>query len=213
MYQDTLNTEKAGTAKGRARVYRLLSALYLKEVTPEIISVLLQDEVKGMLSNLNINIADLLSDASQDEFLNNLAEEYAALFIVSGGIPPYESVRLKGLLCQDPSWAVGEFYKRCGLAIKEDCNIFPDHIGMELDFMGYLADRESDAWEDADSGTAIKYLNLQKEFFNSHIINWVYGFLDDLEKYAFHPFYNEISKLTRNFLDSEREYTEGEDKQ
>jgi len=96
--------------------------------------------------------------------LDALAQEYAALFIVPGGIPPYESVRLKGLVCQEPEWKVREVYKRCGLVVKEDLKIFSDHLGMELEFMGYLAKKEAGAWIDKDEKSALELVNMQKEF-------------------------------------------------
>jgi len=46
---------------------------------------------------------------------------------------------------------------------------------------------------------------MQKEFFASHLDKWVFSFLKDMDKCAFHPFYKEVSKLTRSFLDVEKE--------
>ena len=135
--------------------------------------------------------------------MNELAEEYAALFIVSGGLPPYESVRLKGLLYQEPSAEVEEFYKKCGLILKEEWKkIFPDHLGLELKFMGYLCDREA---EDSTNNTWQDY---QREFFDNHLGRWVFDYLGDLYKCVFHPFYKEMVELTRGFLESEKEYLE-----
>mgnify|MGYP001558401996 CR=1 FL=1 len=124
----------------------MLSMLYLKEVNPEFLRTLKSKEVFESIKEVGVDFSKILFDKPEEKLLDELAQEYAALFIVPGGIPPYESVRLKGLLCQEPEWKVREFYKRCGLVIKEDCKIFSDHLGMELEFMGYLADKESEAW-------------------------------------------------------------------
>lgn len=139
--------------------------------------------------------------------MNELAEEYAALFLVSGGLPPYESVRLKGLLCQEPAIEVERFYERCGLILKDEWKkIFPDHLGLELEFMGYLCDREAEVEDREDS----IWSNYQREFFEKHLGTWVFDYLKDLERCTFHPFYRDIVTLTREFIESEREYLESE---
>jgi TorA maturation chaperone TorD len=192
-------------AKGRSNVYHLLAMLYLKEASPELLTILKSREIIESLNELGSDFKDILSNKQQEILLDELSQEYAALFIVPGGIPPYESVRLKDLLNQEPAWKTEEFYKRCGLIIKEDCKTFPDHLGMELEFMAYLSDKESTAWEEKDEKAAAEWNNLQKEFFSNHINKWVFGFLDDLDRFAFHPFYKEVAKLTKGFLETERE--------
>ncbi len=193
-------------SKGRSRVYQFLSRLFLKEVTPELLDVLLKEEIKEELYSLDIDISKILPDIPQDRLLDELAEEYAALFIVPGGIPPYESVRLEGQLYQKSAFEVEGFYKNCGLLIKDSFILFPDHIGMELEFMGYLADKEADALLNSIMDEAEKWLELQKEFFEVHLGKWAFKFLQDMEKCAFHPFYRGIAELTQKFLETEREF-------
>ena len=191
------------TAQSRSNVYRLFSMFYINEVTVEFLRTLKSKNVMNSLNEFDVDFSKILFDAPEEELLDALAGEYAALFIVPGGIPPYESVRLKGLLCQEPEWRVREFYKRCGLTVKEDCKIFSDHLGMELEFMGYLADKEAKTWGNKDEKTAAEWINLQKEFFSNHLNKWVFGFLNDMDRCAFHPFYKEVAKLTRAFLKTE----------
>lgn len=193
-------------AKGRSNVYHLLARIYLKELTPDVLTALRGKEVKETLKELGMDIGQALPDNQGDnKLLDELATEYAALFIVPGGIPPYESVRLKGLLCQEPERKVREFYKRCGLTLKEDCKIFSDHLGMELEFMGYLADKEAEAWKNDGEESAVEWVNLQREFFSNHLDKWVFAFLKDLDMCAFHPFYKGLGRLTRGFLEMERD--------
>lgn len=193
-------------SKGRSRVYQFLSQLFLKEVTPEMLDVFLKEETKEALHSLDIDISKILPDIPQDRLLDELAEEYAALFIVPGGIPPYESVRIEGQLYQKSAFEVEEFYKNCGLVIKDDFTLFPDHIGMEFEFMGYLADKEAVALINSIMGEAEKWLELQREFFEVHLNKWAFKFLLDMEKCAFHPFYRGLAGLTQRFLETEKEY-------
>lgn len=178
--------------KARANLYHLLSRAYLKEID------------KGFLRGLREShlISPEALNKPDDVILNELAEEYAALFIVSGGLPPYESVRLKGLLCQEPATEVEEFYKRCGLVLKDEWKkIFPDHLGLELEFMGYLCDRQAEA-----ANRDNLWSDYQAEFFKKHLALWAFDYIRDLERCAFHPFYRELAILTGEFLESEREY-------
>ena len=201
-------TEKSAEARGRSNVYRLLAMFYLREASPELLAGLRSKEMTDALKGLDIDTGYAFPVISEDVLLSDLAEEYAALFVIPGGISPYESVRLKGLLEQEPSWEVEEYYKKCGLLVKEGSSLFPDHIGMELEFMGYLADKESYACSESDSESALKWHNFQKEFFDNHISKWVFGFLRDFDRYAFHPFYKEVARLTRKFLEVEQDYFE-----
>ena len=192
-------------AKGRSSLYHLLSLFYLKEVSSEFLIQIKSKEIINSLNDIGIDFAMGSFELPEEKLLDELSQEYAALFIVPGGLPPYESVRLKSLLNQEPAWKTEEFYKRCGLIIKDNCKIFPDHLGMELEFMAYLSDKESAARQDKDEKAAAEWGNLQKEFFSNHINKWVFGFLDDLDRFAFHPFYKEVAKLTKGFLETERE--------
>lgn len=205
MSGEAINEDMMAAAKSRSNVYHLLSMLYIKEVSPELLSVLKSKEVIDSFIDIGCDFSLIFEDIPHDKLIDELAGEYAALFIVPGGIPPYESVRLKGLLCQEPEWEVREFYKRCGLIVKEDTKIFSDHLGMELEFMAYLADKEADAWENNGEKTAGQWSSMQKEFFTSHLDKWVFSFLKDMDKCAFHPFYKEVAKLARGFLETEKE--------
>lgn len=177
--------------KARANIYHLFSRIYLKEI---------DDDFLHVLRAINLLSPSILNEP-EVTLINELAEEYAALFLVPGGLPPYESVRIKGLLCQEPATEVEDFYKRCGLVIKEGWkNIFPDHLGLELGFMGYLCDKEVEGGK--------KWAGYQREFWGLHLSRWCFDYLDDLIKCAFHPFYREVGVLTREFLESERPYIE-----
>ncbi len=205
MLNKALDLDLALIAKGRSSLYHLLSLFYLKEVSSEFLTQIKSKEIIDSLNDIGIDFAMVSFELPEEKLLDELSQEYAALFIVPGGLPPYESVRLKSLLNQEPAWKTEEFYKRCGLIIKDNCKIFPDHLGMELEFMAYLSDKESAARQDKDEKAAAEWGNLQKEFFSNHINKWVFGFLDDLDRFAFHPFYKEVAKLTKGFLETERE--------
>lgn len=193
-------------AEARCRVYRLFSSLLMKEVDTGMLASLKDDGIAAALGELAPGIKDTLDSGDPEKQLEDLAEEYAALFIVPGGIPPYESVRLHGMLNQKPSWEVEEFYRSCGLVIKAECRILPDHLGMELEFMAYLAEKEGGARRRGDEKESSKWSGFQEEFFRGHLDPWAFDFLRDLQRLAFHPFYKGAGSLIVHFLETEKEY-------
>lgn len=207
--------DRAAIAKGRGNVYHLLSLLYLTEVTSEFLDTLRSDSVAPVLKDLGFDIEKIVSNHTQDEdkdkdIIEALAEEYCALFVLPRGLSPYESVRLKGLLCQEPEDEVIEFYNKCGLKKSDNNKVIADHLGMELEFMGFLADKEATAWEKVDEQEATRWSSLQKEFFSDHPNKWVFDMLNDMDHFALHPFYKELCTLSRGFLEIERDDLEVE---
>jgi TorA maturation chaperone TorD len=161
---DVIESATPDMAQTRSCVYRLLAAVLMKELTSGLLAALRSEDVADALEELEPSIRRFVEDSEPEKLLNDLAEEYAALFLVPGGIPPYESVRLHGMLNQKPSWEVEEFYRKCGLVVREECRILPDHLGMELDFMGYLAEKEAEARRNKEEEQAAMWLGLQGEF-------------------------------------------------
>jgi TorA maturation chaperone TorD len=178
----------------------------LKEVDPGLLAAMKGEEIAEAFEELDPDMRGILNEPDPAKLLNDLAEEYAALFIVPGGISLYESTRIHGMLNQKPSWEVEEFYRRCGLVVRQECSILPDHLGMEFDFMGYLAGKEAAAMRSADEEHAVLWRGMQENFFCSHIDPWAFALLRDLRKLAFHPFYKAVGSLAIQFLETEKEY-------
>jgi len=80
----------------------------------------------------------------------------------------------------------------------------PDHIGVELGFMGILAEKEHESWKAGNAEEALRWRGLQQEFFAAHLNAWAMDFLDDIEKLTRHGFYREAAVLTRRFLELEQ---------
>ena len=159
------------TSRSRANVYVLLSRLFSSEVDDPLLEWLSSEETLSTLASLNVDTSPLATchvkedSPEKEDLLDDLAAEYAALFILPGDLSPYESVRLKGQLCQEPEWKVRQFYLDCGLVVKENTKIFADHIGAELGFLAYLAEKEADALDSGDDEAVEKWQDAQSGFF------------------------------------------------
>ncbi len=212
MKTESASKQKALEASGRANIYSLLARFYLKEVDTELIEALKDERVRSVLKGLGADVEALSEGTGDRSLIDTLSEEYAALFIVPGSLSPYESVWVRGLLAQGPEEEVRLFYRRLGLDVSGDSfkGLLADHIGIELDFMGRLAERESEAWDMGDEKEALELRSLEAEFFNGHIGRWAFRLIDRLIKNARHPLYREIFGATKNFLEMEREEFSGE---
>lgn len=198
---------KAEITKARSTIYGFISSLFLKEPSSEVIKKIREKETFAIFKDFGINFGMELGDKGEEELAEELAVEYTRLFIgPKGHIPPYESVHAVegGTLWGDSTVKVSKFYRRCGYELAPEYNI-PDHIGIELELMQHLVEMEGKSLRKDNSGLASKYAALQKEFLESHLLNWTPGFCEKIEKAAEHPFYRDLARLTREYLTAEYE--------
>ena len=197
--------EKIEEAEARGRIYFFLSRVFLKEVSPDFLKSLKDDNFIASLKEMGVDLNGCLFNDKEDVVIERLAEEYSQLFIVPGGLSLCESVWEKGLLLQEPASKVRAFYKRCGFELPEDFNGFPDHMGVELSFMGHLADSEAKSWKDGKDKIAKVYGELQVEFLKKHLNKWALKCCEEVKRCTFSDFYRDIAQLTQDFLQSEVE--------
>lgn len=200
--------EMINGAKARANLYSLFSRVYLREVDKPFLDLLRGNDIAETLKESGFKFYDELISKKEEEFLEELAVEFASLFLISPGekLSPYESVQV-GKEAQLGGEAASKtlfFYKKAGFTIPEGFSSLPDHFAIELEFMGHLCEREAAA----NGASASNARELQASFMKSHLANWYRPFLNRVEAAAGHPFYREFSTFTKGFLDSEIEYLE-----
>ena len=94
-----------------------------------------------------------------------------------------------------------------------------DHITMELEFMYYLAVKQSQATEKGNIQDIQLCQQKQKSFLNSHLTKWLPGFVKNVQENAQTEFYKELARLTEVFvqkdldacvsLDAQQSYSAG----
>lgn len=193
-------------AKARRNLYSFLSRVYLREVDRPFLDLLKGADTVETLKGYGFRFYDDLLTKSEETILEDLAVEFASLFLVSPGryLSPYESVQTgrENQLGGEAATKTMLFYKSAGFSIPEGCNLFPDHFAIELEFMGHLCGKEADALMDENKTAAAAAKQHQREFFTSHLGRWYKPFLNNVEKVA-HPFYREMSSLAKGFIYSE----------
>jgi TorA maturation chaperone TorD len=149
---------------------------------------------------MGVTFSGDFTDVTLEQLQETLACEYAVLFVVAGGCPAVESIRLTGRYQQQPFFEVHDFYKKNGFAISgARFAVFEDQLGVELTFMAEMLER---AGMMLDSGDQAAYANLEKEikrFWALHLGKWVRGYATLLERASDHSFYREMAKLLGNF--------------
>jgi len=166
---------------------------------------------REILSTLGMELNNGFFKKPEKELLENLAVEYAYLFLGPGKhISPHESVHHKkeggqsGQLWGELTAEVKRIIESSGLEYKSEFTGMPDHISVELEFMQHVVQRETQAWEADDDKTALLCLKNEKIFVDEHLFRWIPEFCEKVIKTAESPFYREMARLTRSFIEFEK---------
>ena len=203
--------EKAEGARIRSNIYGFLSSMFREEITAESIRQINDPAIKEVLSEMGIQY-DIFSQKDQDQLLEDLAVEYARLFLgPDKHISPHESVHHQR---DDGDWGthwggstvdVKKFIETTGLEYKQEYSGMPDHISAELDFMKEAAGREAQAIEEKDWEGALYCQKMEKKFIYDHLIKWIPTFCDKIISQAEISFYGDLADVTKNFITLEFE--------
>ena len=184
----------------RAQLYTLLSRLYRVEVDAPLL-----EGLKGLSFPTAANetlaegyamLTSYLANCGENA-LEDLAVDYATVFLAAGSADgqaaiPCESVYTspKKIFMQDAWEDVCRIYAEHGLTKKSThSDLMEDHIALELEYMAELVKRRDPQAE--------------KAFIENHLLNWLPGFVADIDKYADHDFYKAVGRITLGFLQME----------
>jgi len=207
-------TEKLNTkdlAGHRSNIYGLLAAIYRREITSDFLKQLKDPSMLGVFSALGIKLNNGFLKKPEHELLENLAVEYARLFIGPGKhISPHESVHHKrddgqwGQLWGSSTAEVKRIIESAGLSYQPEYTGLPDHISVELEFMQQVTLAEEKAWEDGDKKLAFACLENEKKFIEEHLAEWIPDFCDKVINQAESPFYRVMAELTQKIVEFEK---------
>ena len=196
----------------RSSIYGFLAAVYRREMTSELLQQIKAQQFQEVLSSLDVKLNNGFFHNSEKELLENLAIEYTRLFVGPGKhISPHESVHHKkdgvqsGQLWGELTGQVKNIIESSGLEYKSEYTGMPDHISVELEFMQQVVQREVQAWEAGDDETALLCLKNEKNFVDEHLLGWIPDFCEKVIEAAEMPFYREMARLTRSFIEFEKQ--------
>jgi TorA maturation chaperone TorD len=189
-----------------------LAAIYRQEVSSDLLQQIKDPRFLGVLTKLGIELNNGLFKKPEKELLEDLAVEYARLFLGPGKhISPHESVHHKmegvqsGQLWGELTAEVKKIIESSGLEYKTEYTGLPDHISVELEFMQQVILREELAGQDNDKETAQLCQENEKKFVDEHLFRWVPDFCGKVIEAADLPFYREMARLTRSFIEFEKQ--------
>jgi len=208
------NTEikkKAEGARIRSNIYGFLSSMFREEINAERLRQIKGPVIQEVLSEMGVQYEIFFQD-NQDQLLEDLAVEYARLFLgPDKHISPHESVHHQR---DDGDWGthwggstvdVKKFIETAGLKYKQEYTGMPDHISVELDFMKEAAGREAQAIEEKDWEGALYCQKMEKKFIYEHLIKWIPSFCDKIISQAEISFYGDLADVTKKFVTLEFE--------
>ncbi len=201
--------EKVEGARVRSNVYGFLSSLFREEINAESLRQLKEPVIKEVLAEMGVQY-EIFSKKDQDKLLEDLAVEYARLFLgPDKHISPHESIHHQR---DDGDWGthwggstvdVKKFIETAGFEYKPEYTGMPDHISVELDFMKEAARREAQAIEENDWEGALYCQKMEKKFICDHLMKWIPAFCDRIISQSELSFYGDLAEVTKDFINLE----------
>ncbi len=179
----------------RADAYKLLAECYY--LPDETLLKTLEDFGKtygGFFSQV-------VRNAPKPDDLERHKVDYSRLFLGPFKLlaPPYGAVYLEnGKFMSYSTLVVRDLYEQEGLDIVLKDS--PDHISVELEFMYFLALKETKARENSDLEEATRLYDKQTSFLQIHLGRWIRPFAHNIEKNAQTEFYKALGLATKNFV-------------
>ena len=191
-WQEAPDAEEQGY---RAGAYTLLAGL-LRDIPSEDIldQVTRLAEVSEQGDELALAM-HLLGMAAQGSSRQQLDDEFHALFIGlgRGELVPYGSWYLTGFLMEKPLAVLRDDLAQLGYARQDDTHEPEDHAAALCEVMAMLISEG-------------RPLEIQHDFFETHLASWLGRFFTDLSEAKHAVFYRAVGRFGRAFIELEQHY-------
>jgi len=187
--------------------------LFFKEPTGEFLlelgtlSTLSEENNLDKGLNLIINSVNRNKDRL-DEFVEDLAQEFARLFIGPKNPPvmPYASFYLSEskTVMNEITAEVRKRYLDAGMAVKDLYSSPDDHIGTELEFISYLTEKIITLYEECNHAEASRLFECRNNFINDHLALWEPNFVDKLLASTKNDFYKGAALVLKEVIENLR---------
>ena len=202
---------QSDTTEQRSNIYGLLSLVFRTEVTSDLLRQIREPAFLSTFASMGAGFEDDFVNADEDQLLEDLAVEYTRLFLgPDKHISPHESIHHDrgdgdwGQFWGKDTVEVKKFIESIGLEYKEEYSGLPDHISVELEFMQEVIKAEALERKNNDHDKVNYCLQIEKEFIDKHLIKWIPLFCDKVIDQATLPFYREMARITRDYVEYDR---------
>ncbi|GJL56829.1 MAG: hypothetical protein NPIRA02_39610 [Nitrospirales bacterium] len=223
-------------ALARSKLYLLLSWSYLFPEDDEFLEYLQSGEFvedgRAALENLNKAleghddpesreslqaisrhldaIEEWVNSEGSNWNLQDLRDDHRRVFsnVISLDCPPYETLFGNDHVFGQ-SYTMGDiagFYSAFGLQLSSDIHERIDHLSVELEFLHYLAYKESYALIHDGPEKLKTVVDAEKRFVKEHVGRWVPLFSGMLKRKADFGFYKALADFTSDWVDFEVKY-------
>lgn len=186
----------------RKILYEFLGAAFYGKLTREQLDSLSRSTLPGLFSELADDVEipgvwelreSLAVKKNPEEALAVLRQDYQALFEGPGKLlaPPWGSVYLstEKLLFEAQTAEVRQWYRKHGLQIRNHGKEPEDHIGIELQFMAYLAGLSLTLLEKKEISELRIIIQEQVDFLEMNLLKWADRFAYKVQSGAVTLFY------------------------
>jgi TorA maturation chaperone TorD len=211
-------------SKIRKSLYGILSSLYVQLPQKKILELkwdpaveLLrypQEESEEAFARIQSGLNLVRSYGSEqgrndEEILKTISKDWTRLFrgVVRDGIlPPYESLYRPERLQKKPAQEINRLFSEMGIQVPEEWHQPSDYIGVELDFMRLLCEREEKEREKMERDALREVLKLEDSFLEEHLALWVPLFCEKMFQQAQDDYYRGVSRLTTGLVRYDKTY-------
>lgn len=182
--------------RARADVYSLIAALLGRPADERMLLLLRALDARAAAGTEMAPFWDLLKQAAEDGGVEEIADEYHALFIGigRGELVPYGSWYLTGFLMERPLAELRTDLARLGFERDEAVREPEDHAAALCETMSLMIGAEDIPFE------------AQREFHDKHLAPWMGRFFADLAQAESARFYRAVGLLGEQFMKLERSY-------
>ena len=180
----------------------MLSQILLEEPTEQVIMLLSEGPLAAELSGSGLDLLHGLDHLTPAEQVEAIAVEYCRLFIGPGqNMPLHESIaKQEGRYWGDTTVAVNKAYQAAGFEVGDQATEMPDHIGIELEFLAHLCEREANAIETGDRTAAERAREARQRFASEHLVGWLTTLAADVERRADLAYYKQAVAMARDWV-------------
>jgi TorA maturation chaperone TorD len=181
-----LDAKQSATA--RANAYHLLGTLFLDGVDENVLG-----HVRAV-DNLAEHLPELLLDDADAEARGRALDELAAAYQDTFGfnVFPFQSTFLDETARAggDETERVTDFYHEAAFPVVETAES-ADHIGVELNFLGFLSKMEAET----DENGSARARGYARRFLDAYVLRWLPGLVLALRDHG-QPLFHELGQLT-----------------
>jgi TorA maturation chaperone TorD len=178
--------------------------LYRDVPDVETVRAIKKPETRKTMREGGIDLAGdkLLIDRAED-IATKLAVDYTSLFIAGNGkLSLSESVYKSD---GDELWGnrallIRKQLEAIGLNVADKWTKPIDHLAVGFEFMAILTDAEDSAQINKDHDGKLRSKELQQQFFQDHLNEWVVRLCEDVISNAQTSFYRELARITQSFI-------------